>query len=119
MGAIGAIFGAGMSAAAAGANGAAASPSIGALGTPGATGAIGATGAPGTNFGDVVMGALDNLGAVQGTAENLAVKAATGDLNDVQDYMIAAAQAGLATQFTVALRDRAVEAFNDIMKMQV
>ena len=116
MGAIGAIFGAGMSAAVAGANGAAAAQPIGANG---ATGATGVTGAPGTNFGDVVMGALDNLDSVQGTADNLAVKAATGDLNDVQDYMIAASQASLATQFTVALRDRAVEAFNEIMKMQV
>ena len=65
------------------------------------------------------LSGLENLQAVQSTADNLAVKAATGDLTDVHDYMIAATQASLATQLTVAVRNKAVDAFNEIMRMQV
>jgi len=71
------------------------------------------------DFGSVVVNALEGLQATQNNADNLAVKAATGDLNDVHDYMIAASEASLATEFTVAVRNRAVEAFNEIMRMQV
>ncbi|MDQ1499053.1 MAG: flagellar hook-basal body complex protein FliE, partial [Actinomycetota bacterium] len=45
--------------------------------------------------------------------------AATGDLTNVHDYMIAATEASLATQLTVAVRNKAVEAFNQIMNMGV
>lgn len=93
----------------------------GALGMVGkAATPAGAAGAAGSkSFGDVVVGALDSLQALQSKADHLAVQAATGDLADVHDYMIAATEASLATEFTVAVRNRAVDAFNEIMRMQV
>lgn len=69
-------------------------------------------------FGDKIVGAVQDLQALHGTADSLAIQAATGDLADVHEYTIAATQAELATQLTVAVRDKAVEAFNDIMRMQ-
>ncbi len=71
------------------------------------------------DFGNVVVDALQSLQAMQDRADALAVKAATGDLTDVHDYTIAATEATLATEFTVAVRNRAVEAFNEIMRMPV
>lgn len=71
------------------------------------------------DFGNVVVNALQSLEAVQDKSDGLAIKAATGDLSDVQDYTIAATEAALATEFTVAVRNRAVEAFNEIMRMQI
>ena len=47
------------------------------------------------------------------------MQAATGDLTDVHNYTIAATEASLQTELTVAVRDRAVEAFNQIMAMQI
>jgi flagellar hook-basal body complex protein FliE len=73
----------------------------------------------GADFGNKVVDALQNLENTQDKADNLALKAATGDLNDVHDYMIAATEATVQTEFTVAVRNKAVEAFNDIMRMQV
>jgi flagellar hook-basal body complex protein FliE len=86
----------------------------------GGTDAAGAAGAAGSsNFGKLVSGAMDNLQDMQAKADRLAVDAATGRLTDVHDYMIAANEASLATELTVAVRNRAVEAFNQIMQMGV
>ena len=59
------------------------------------------------------------LSAAQAKADDLALQAATGDLQSIQDYTIASTEAQLLTQLTVQVRNRAVEAFNDIMRMQV
>jgi flagellar hook-basal body complex protein FliE len=74
---------------------------------------------PADSFGDLVAKGVDAAQAAQGKADSLAVKAATGDLTDVHDYMIAATQAQLGTELTVAVRNKALEAFNDIMRMPV
>lgn len=69
--------------------------------------------------GDAFTNALDQLSAQQGTADSLAQQAATGQVGDVSQYLVAATEAQLSTQLTVAVRNKAVEAFNDIMRMQV
>lgn len=71
----------------------------------------------GGNFATALAGQLDKVQEMQGTADSLAVEAATGRLEDVHDYTIAATQAKLATELTVAVRNKAVEAFNEIMRM--
>jgi flagellar hook-basal body complex protein FliE len=79
-----------------------------------------ATGATsGTDFAKVLEGGLDHLQQVQSTADDLALQAATGQLKDPHDYLIASTQASLATELTVAVRNKAVEAFNEIMRMPV
>jgi flagellar hook-basal body complex protein FliE len=47
------------------------------------------------------------------------MQVATGQLTNIHDYMIAANQAELATQLTVAVRNKAVDAFNQVMNMSV
>ena len=76
-------------------------------------------GAAKPDFGGMVASGLEKLQSAQSTSDNLAVKATTGDLTDVHDYMIAANEASLATQMTVAVRNKAVEAFTEIMRMQM
>jgi len=73
----------------------------------------------GAGFGDKLAGAIDNLQGVQAKADDLSMQVATGDLTDIHDYMIAANQAQIATQLTVAVKNKAVEAFNQIMNMPV
>ena len=90
---------------------------LGAAGIPTDTGQAGAAG--GSDFGNVVTNALQGMQDSQDSANSLAVQAATGDLTDVHNYTIAATEASLQTELTVAVRDRAVQAFNQIMAMQV
>ena len=72
-----------------------------------------------TGFGDTITKALDELDKLHTRTDQLATQAATGDLRSVTDYVVAATEAQLATQVTAAVRNRAVEAFNDIMRMPV
>lgn len=72
----------------------------------------------GADFGAMIAQGLQKLQQVQHTADDLAVQAATGRLTDVHDYMIAATEASLATNLTVAVRNKALDAFNEIMRMQ-
>ncbi len=70
-------------------------------------------------FVDSVGEALAGLGAAETAADRAALAGATGDLTSVSDYMIAATEAQLVTEVTVAVRNRAIESFNEIMRMQV
>ena len=56
---------------------------------------------------------------VGATTDVAGAAGATGDLKDVHDYMIAANEASLATQMVVTLKNQAVSAFNEIMRMPV
>ncbi len=72
-----------------------------------------------SSFASAVGGALDQLSAADNRAARAAEAAATGDIASVGEYMVAATEAQLTAELTVAVRNRAVEAFNDIMRMQV
>jgi flagellar hook-basal body complex protein FliE len=86
----------------------------------GAAGSAGAAGAAsGADFASSLTSALDDLAKVHQVADDLSLQAATGDLQAVQDMVIATTEAQLMTELVVNVRNKAVEAFNDIMHMQV
>lgn len=90
----------------------------GASASPAAVSAAGAdASATGASFAQSLAGVVDNLQGVQATADRLAVQAVTGQLDNPQDYLIAATESSLATQMTVAVRNKALESFNEIMRM--
>jgi flagellar hook-basal body complex protein FliE len=72
-----------------------------------------------TSFAEALAKGLQSVQDAQTKQDTLATQAATGDLTNVHDYTVAAAEAKLATSLTVALRDKAIGAFNEIMRMQV
>lgn len=72
-----------------------------------------------SGFADLVVDGLDRLQAVQAKADGLAVQAATGDLGAIHDYTIAASEAAVTTQLTVAVRNKALESFTEIMRMPI
>ncbi|MEP9362249.1 flagellar hook-basal body complex protein FliE [Nocardioides sp. CN2-186] len=73
----------------------------------------------GSSFSDMVLNGIDHLESVQDKSDKLAVQAATGDLDNIHDYTIAATEASVTAQLTVAVRNRALEAFNEIMRMPI
>jgi flagellar hook-basal body complex protein FliE len=85
----------------------------------GTGGTSAADSAGGAGFASVLASTVDQLQASQATADSLATQAATGDLKDVHSYMIASNEAKLATEMVVTIKNKAVEAFNEIMRMPV
>jgi flagellar hook-basal body complex protein FliE len=83
------------------------------------TAGVGGTSSSGSDFAASLSSALDQLQSTQSNADALAQQAATGNLQDVSDYMIASNEASLATDTVVTLKNQAVSAFNEIMRMQV
>ncbi|MGY1751726.1 flagellar hook-basal body complex protein FliE [Blastococcus sp. SYSU D01042] len=77
------------------------------------------TGAADSGFSSILASSFDQLQATQANADGLAAQAATGDLKDVHDYMIARNEASLAVEMVVSIKNKAVEAFNEIMRMPV
>ena len=90
---------------------------IGAVG--GVTEAGVQAGAGADGFAPGLASTFDKLQRTQDTADTLGAQAATGDLQDVHDYIIARTEASLATEMVVTFKNKAVEAFNEIMRMPV
>ena len=72
----------------------------------------------GSGFGSALAGAIDNLQGLQTTANELAVSAVTGDLSDIHKATIAATRAQVTLEVVASVRDKGIEAFNEIMRMQ-
>jgi flagellar hook-basal body complex protein FliE len=72
----------------------------------------------GTAFAASLAGAVDNLQQLQSTSNQLAVQAVTGNLDDIHNATIAATRAQVTLELAATVRNKGVDAFNEIMRMQ-
>jgi len=89
-------------------------PAIGAVASPAAQGATGTGG----DFAQSLTGAVDDLQQLQSTSNQLAVQAVTGNLDDIHSAVIAATRAQVTLEVAAAVRNKGIDAFNEIMRMQ-
>lgn len=82
------------------------------------TEAVAASSPAGDGFGQVLAGAVDGAQALQGESKTLAVQAVTGDLTDIHDATLASTRAAVTLELVAAVRNKGVDAFNEIMRMQ-
>lgn len=68
---------------------------------------------------NAMMNHLDETNDLQQYAQAEEIKFALGESENTHDLMIAASKANIALQYTVAVRDRLVEGYNQIMQMQI
>ncbi|MFJ6028453.1 flagellar hook-basal body complex protein FliE [Pseudarthrobacter sp. NPDC092424] len=69
-------------------------------------------------FASSLTGAIDNLQQLQSTSKDLAIKAVTGDLDDIHSATLASTRAQVTLELVAAVRNKGVDAFNEIMRMQ-
>lgn len=73
---------------------------------------------PNTDFAGMLAKGLEGVQSAQSKSSDLAVQVANGSLQDPAQYTMAATEAALGLQLTMAIRNKAVEAFQEIMRMQ-
>jgi flagellar hook-basal body complex protein FliE len=73
----------------------------------------------GISFGDAVKKAIGSVNNLQSEADEMARKLATGELEDVHQAVLAMNKAKLAFDFTLAVRNKVLEAYQEIMRTQV
>jgi flagellar hook-basal body complex protein FliE len=75
--------------------------------------------AEGGGFGESIKKALSSVNEQQNQADVLANGIAAGDAVEVHQAMIAMQKASLALQFTIQVRNKVVEAYQEIMRTQL
>ncbi|MFV1989183.1 MAG: flagellar hook-basal body complex protein FliE [Acidimicrobiales bacterium] len=74
----------------------------------------------GTDFGEAISRNIGAVSAAENKADGLVQALATGDPTvQLHDVTVAAAEANLSLQLMVAVRDKAVEAYREIINLQV
>jgi flagellar hook-basal body complex protein FliE len=86
-------------------------------GLPGVAQAAKADG-PNTDFAGLLSQGLEGVQAAQDRSKELTLQLADGTLADPAQYTMASTEASLGLQLTMAIRNKAVEAFQEIMRMQ-
>jgi flagellar hook-basal body complex protein FliE len=71
------------------------------------------------SFADTLKDAIGNVNQLQKTADVQMQKLATGKAESIPDVMIAAEQADIALKLMVQVRNKIIDAYHEIMKMQV
>ena len=72
-----------------------------------------------TSFGDILKSKIQNVKDLEDQSMQMAYDVATGASNDIESAMIASTKASTAIEMTVQLTTRAVNAYKDILNIQV
>lgn len=73
----------------------------------------------GANFGDTLKNAIQSVNQLQVDADKKMQDLATGKAKSIPDVMIATEKADIAFKLMMQVRNKIIEAYQEIMKMQV
>jgi flagellar hook-basal body complex protein FliE len=76
-------------------------------------------GKTGSGFGGMLTNALDNLNNLQNQSTNVSAQAATGQATNISSVVMEVERASLSLQLATQVRNKAVDAYNELMRMQV
>ncbi|MEO2076748.1 MAG: flagellar hook-basal body complex protein FliE [Bacillus sp. (in: firmicutes)] len=72
-----------------------------------------------SSFSSALGEALQSANDTVLASENMAEKIATGEIKNIHDVTIAAQKAQIALQLTTQVRDKVVESYQEMMRMQI
>jgi flagellar hook-basal body complex protein FliE len=77
------------------------------------------TGAPSDSFGQVLDTLVSSVGAKQDTAQAMTRKVLLGDTDQIHQSVIAMQEASVSFSLMVEVRNKLVESYQELMRMQV
>ena len=76
-------------------------------------------GGGGASFADTLKNAVDGANELQNSADETVRRFATGDLEDVHQVMLALDRADLSFRMTLEVRNKLLDAYQEVMRMPV
>jgi len=73
----------------------------------------------GTGFAELLKNSIDDVNALQQQSSEMKSKLVTGEITDLHQVTIAAEKSSLAFQLSLQIRNKVIEAYQEIMRMQV
>ena len=70
-------------------------------------------------FARVLADSLNNVSELQSVADEKVQQLATGEIDNVQDVVMAMAEADLSFRLVLEIRNKLVESYQEIMRLQV
>lgn len=70
-------------------------------------------------FGEIFKQALQEVNKAQQVSDKMTTGLATGQVENIHEVMIAAEKASLSLELTMQVRNKVVEAYQEVMRMQV
>jgi len=71
------------------------------------------------DFAKMLTNAIDQLNQAQIDSDTMTQKLVNHEINDLHEVMIAAEKASVTMQVTLEIRNKAIEAYQEIMRMQL
>ncbi len=72
-----------------------------------------------SQFGDALANAVKEVNQQQGNADQMATQLALGKNVEVHDAVLAMEEAQLSFQYALQVRNKLIEAYQEVMRMQV
>jgi flagellar hook-basal body complex protein FliE len=82
-------------------------------------GGVGSTDSTQKSFSDTLRDAIGSVNELHKSADKAAQELATGKTDNVADVMIASEKADIALRLMVQVRNKIIDAYQEVMKMQV
>ena len=91
-----------------------------ALAAAGSTDVLAVSAAPSAaSFADILKAGIASVNSLQLESDDLATKFAAGMTDNIHEVMIAGEKADIALQFATAIRSKLLDAYQEIMRMQL
>ncbi len=74
---------------------------------------------PAVSFGEYLNSALQQVSDLEGQSDQLKQNFALGKTDNIAEVLIAGEKASVALQFTMQIRNKILDAYSEIMRMQV
>lgn len=71
------------------------------------------------SFGDYLKNALNSVNQLQLDSQQIGVDFAAGKTDNIHEVMLAGEKADIAMQLTMQIRNKVLDAYNEIMRMQI